>query len=345
MRIFLFAIGARDRASSRLRVWDHLAWLEGEGFKVAADSFAGPGRIPKVALLRRVLRRLPIWIRQFWRADVVLIQESLILWPLVLLAKVGKRRRVIFDFSDPVDRIGVGWRRRLRSRLLALIVKRADIVIVENRSYLSRFSSQSTKMRHFFGPVNASRYAASRKVKQAEGKVRIGWTGSPSTLPFIEPLLPLLDEIARRRPIQLVLMGVSAADYTFENAEVIFVPWDEEREFSLVPSFDIGLFRLEPTEDSLWRGAGKLFIYCAAGVPFVASDRGIASDLMHTSQLGFPVQREDDWAAVLDDAIGNSDRRDRQAEQLVDYARQNLSYERYRRSLRGWIDGSAEPVK
>ena len=332
----VLAIGARDRASSRLRVWDHLDWLRTSGVEVHADSLVPAGATSfSPAVLTRLLSRLPGWVAAFLRADAVMIQESLLLWPLVLVRRVGKRRTVLFDFSDPVDRHGSGLKGWLRRRAFGLLVRHADAVMVENRAYLERLGDRARRLIHFYGPVNAARYRDARMtlgVLPVEGAVRIGWPGSPGTFRFIAPLLSNIDEIACHHPIEVVLIGAGSIDTPLKHARLTLIDWNEDTEFATVPTFDLGLFRLEDSEDALWRGAGKLFIYMAAGVPFVASERGIARDLMREAGVGFPVSDDAQWGEVLTRAVADVQlRREMAATSLVQVS--SLSYDSFRQAL------------
>jgi glycosyltransferase involved in cell wall biosynthesis len=346
--VFLLAIGARDRASSRLRVWDHLEWLKQRPGIVLHDSLTPPVAVASMAgFVAWVLTHLPRWISWFFRSDAVVIQETLLLWPLLFFKNLGKPRRVVFDFSDPVDRHGRGFKGALRRFAFTRMVRLSDVTMVENRRYLDSLDGQAPRLAHFYGPVDASRYAEGRAAgagARSTARLRIGWTGSPGTYRFIAPLMPIIDEIARDHPIEVMLIGVGAIDHAFRNAALSLVPWDEDSEFSLVPSFDLGLFRLEPTADALWRGAGKLFIYMAAGVPFVASDTGIAHRAMAESALGYPVSADSDWEAVLRRAAQDKEGRRRMSERSLAYARENLSYEAYRRSLLACLTGEGAAV-
>ena len=338
MKLFFFTIGARDRASSRLRVWDHVEWFRAQGHEVEIDSVM-PWSAKRLSLrfLIFTAAAMPRRLLRFFAADAILVQEALLLWPAALLKDLGKRRRLVFDFSDPVDRVGGKLRRRLRRGMMNLLVRRADAVFVENRSYLDPIAALGGRGHAFYGPVNATRYRQERASRGAcridDGSLRIGWTGSPGTLRFISPIFPAIDALGRERSVELLLMGADRVQYSFEAAKLTLVDWTEEAEFALVPTFDLGLFRLEPGEDALWRGAGKLFIYMAAGVPFVASDVGIARTLMVEAGIGFPVTDDGDWLNVLRKAAAVPEERARMSESSLAFARDNLSYEVYRARL------------
>lgn len=339
MKVFALAIGARDRASSRWRVWDHLDWLREQGHQVRGDSVADFG-VKKAdgTSVFRLVRRFPRWVRDFLWSDAILVQEALEVGPATLFKNLGKRRRLVFDFSDPIDRAGTGAKRRLRQVLFGLIARRADAIIVENQAYRDLMGDCRDKLDHFYGPVDAARLRVSveavrRADTEAAGPFRIGWTGSPGTLKFIAPLMPAIEALGQERSVELVLMGAGRVDYPFKASKLTLVDWSEEAEFAVVPTFHLGLFRLEPGEDALWRGAGKLFFYMAAGVPFAASEVGIARTLMTKSGIGFPVADDRGWLDVLRAAAADPEGRARMSERSLAFARDNLSYEVYRAHL------------
>lgn len=333
-QVFFLAIGARDRASSRLRVWDHVDWLRDQGFDVTAESVLLPAREhTRWRALARLVRRLPGWLAAFARADAVFVQETLILAPFLWL-RPSKKQRLVFDFSDPVDRAGTGLRGAVRRWAFARMVAGADAVVVENRGYMAKLAGKARRIEHQYGPVDARRYAPSQD-HSAGGDDRpltVGWTGSPGTFGFIEPIFPALAGLHRTRPIELVLIGAPAQvpECPFP---VSCITWDVDTEFAQLPTFDIGLFRLPPGPDGLWRGAGKLFIYIASGVHFVASDAGIAKDVMAETGFGSAVA-DDGWDTPLAEAYDSvRAQAGRKPPAYRDYAAAHLSYEAYRARL------------
>lgn len=336
MKIFALAVGDRHRASSRLRLWDHLDWLRTQGHEVRSDFVMLPG-VHKVTIgaAWRLILRWPYWAWQFLSADRILIQEALLLWPLLGIKRYGKARKVVFDFSDPVDTIGSGLRNRLQRLFFSAMIHGADHVVVENAIYLAELSSEGIATSQFFGPVDVERYQASAHSQPPRDKsvLRIGWTGSPSTLCYIKPLFPVLDQLAAVHRIELMLVGVTSVDYGFQNLEVLVRQWTEKAEIELVPSFDIGLFMLDDSERSKRRGAGKLFIYMAAGVPFIATDLGIAKELLRLAPVGYPVEELSLWYEALLYLVNAREDRRRMSAAAVSYAIRQMSYATYRQHL------------
>lgn len=331
-RFFLLAVGDETRASSRLRIWAHRTWFSDHS-QVEAD-FVVPHGVAGRSLLVRILKRYPGWIANFLAADVVIVQETLVLAPLVFLRGLIGRKVVVFDFSDPIDRHAHGLKGRLRKLGFSIMVRYSDHVMVENRRYLFDDMMHGQSTSSFYGPIDVTRLKAARPAdKAAWGPVRIGWTGSPSTIHFLAPIFPALERMANKFNIELVLMGCTEMPYDFKDLKVTLIPWSEAGEFELLPTLDIGLFALEHTDEGARRGAGKLFLYLAAGVPFAASAWGISSDVMEESGVGFAVPSPDEWEAVLSEAVAAPETRTRFAEDGRAYAASSISYEVYRQRL------------
>lgn len=337
VKIFILSIGDRRRASSRLRIWDHVDWLHEQGHDVTTD-FIIPSNLDKIniGVVCRLIVLWPVWAWKFMVADRVLIQETLILSPLLWIKNWIKPRHVVFDFSDPIDLIGSGFRNYLQKLGFVTMTRGANHVIVENNSYLHDLQKQGIKCSQFYGPVDVDRYqtaAMSKPLSIEVGVLRIGWTGSPSTLSFIAPLFPLLDRLASSYQIELMLIGVKEINYSFKFLVVHTISWNEEEEYELVPSFDIGIFVLDGSKTSKRRGAGKLFVYMASGVPFIATHLGIAKDVLSLSEAGFPVDDISYWFKVLESAIISPDKRKSMSIRGVKYANENMSYRVYRNHI------------
>jgi hypothetical protein len=332
----MLAIGDRGRASSRLRVWDHVKALE---------AIAGPAHVDalvpmalaerRLALAMRLLIHFPMWCVWFLRARHIYFQETLILWPLVALLAKPMNKMVVFDFSDPIDTFGQGLRGWLRQLGFNMMVRHATHVIVENRIYQNDLLRDD--VHQVYGPVNAARYAEGfrqRPGQREPSPLRIGWTGSPGTLRFIEPLFAPMDRLAAEMNIELILIGVEQVKYDFTTIRVTCLPWNEEQEFIEVPQFDLGLHALDDSPAALKRGAGKLFIYMAAGVPFITDAHGIGADVARESGVGTLVEDKAKWPDRLREILSDRESRETHSRKGMEYAREHMSYEAFRDLLR-----------
>ena len=142
------------------------------------------------------------------------------------------------------------------------------------------------------------------------GVVTLGWTGSHSTLPFLEPLLDTLRALARRRNFRLVV--ISDTD-TYRapslGAEVISRKWRAASEAADLADIDIGLAPFPNSGWTPWRCHGKVLQYMAARIPTVASNIGILPDYIEDGVTGYLAQGPAVWVERLERLIDHPELR------------------------------------
>ena len=104
----------------------------------------------------------------------------------------------------------------------------------------------------------------------------VGWIGSPSTASYLRLLIEPLQQLARERPVRLLVVGGPAPAIT--GVEVIGRPWSLEQEVPLIQQFDVGVMPLPDTPWTRGKCAYKLIQCMACGIPVVASPVGANVD-------------------------------------------------------------------
>jgi len=137
--------------------------------------------------------------------------------------------------------------------------------------------------------------------------VSIGWIGSPSTWPFVKPLVPLLVDAAKRHDLAVRVVG--AGPQTEAPPRFEFLPWSERQEIALIQGMDIGIM---PLPDEPWaRGkcGYKLIQYMACGLPVIASPVGVNCDIVEHGVDGFLASTPQDWAEAIGTLANDADLR------------------------------------
>jgi glycosyltransferase involved in cell wall biosynthesis len=175
----------------------------------------------------------------------------------------------------------------------------AAAVICGNR-YLADYAGRTARdVRVIPTVIEPDRYPA--KTHSAHTPVVVGWIGSPSSMPYLFELKPVLEELVRDRGIRVHIvggktgLGLGAAESVLE--------WSEQTEAELVSGFDIGIM---PLADSPWeRGkcGYKLIQYMGCGLPVVGSPVGVNSDIISDGHNGFLAGTPEAWKAALDKLI------------------------------------------
>jgi len=144
--------------------------------------------------------------------------------------------------------------------------------------------------------VDYNKYAPKEYMFQKK-KVTFGWIGGSYNLPLIEALLPVLEELSKEYPLNLMIISGKAPAIQ-PDIELIFRPWSLETQIEDLKSVDIGLMPLPDNEISRGKCGFKLIQYMGLGIVSMASAIGANKEIVDHGENAFLVEG-DDWAAQL----------------------------------------------
>lgn len=324
LRVLAFTKYDRAAASARQRLLQYLPALAEAGIQVDyrpllgddyIGSLAGAGQASRAAIARSYARRL----REVSRpggVDVLWVYAELFPYLPAPFERLAFRsgKPVVYDFDDAFFHQYDHARRPAVRRLLAgkldPLMTGAAVCTCGN-PYLQEHALRRNPNSILLPTVvDTDRYrpASARNLARP---ITIGWIGSPSTWPYMRPLLPMLQELTRSAGVRVKVVGSGrAADNDlFEGMDV--VPWSEEREVAEVQAMDIGIM---PLPDEPWaRGKSgyKLIQYMACGLPVVASPVGVNRDIVVEGGTGFFANTPGAWRLALSRLLADPKPRER----------------------------------
>ncbi len=332
MKILVLTRYSRMGASSRLRSLQYINVWKNSGVEFYISPllddyylkriYAGE-RAPKVNILAAYFKRLGLLlkVRDF---DLVWIEKELFpnfpSWAEYCLARGGVP--YVVDYDDAIFHnydISLHPLKRLLKNKIKSVMRHAAMVTVGN-SYLGRHAIEAGAKVVEMVPtvIDLARYPA--PVARASGTpLVVGWIGSPSTVKFLIPLLPVIAHLAQTVSVEFLIIGASVDLATYPFARN--VQWREETEVEEIEKFDIGVM---PMPDTAWeRGkcAYKLIQYMACGKAVVGSPVGMNVDVVQDGINGLLASTPAEWLAALthllsDEALRNS--MGRRGRQLVE---------------------------
>ena len=321
MRLTAFTKYGRMAASTRQRLLQYAPALETQGveldFRPLLDdeyvrSLATGRRYPRTNIAAAYLRRMgEIAVKPL--GDAVFVYGELLPWLPSSLERILqlRGRPMIYDIDDAFfhtyDRHRNPFVRSILGSKFEPLLRAATACICGNpyvRDYVSQYCDST-----FVIPtvVDTDKYTPTRN--DHEFPPVIGWIGSPTTWPYVRPLLPLLNDLVRggRARVKVVGAGAAAAADSFPGLELI--DWSEECEIDEIRSFDVGIM---PVPDDDWahgKSGYKLIQYMACGLPVLASPIGVNSDIVGHGESGYLAATTDEWRVGLERLIGNADLR------------------------------------
>ena len=309
MRILLLSRYTSLAASSRLRFYQYLPFLESRGIDVTVAPLLGDdyinglygGKVPIASVLHSYITRLGIMLRAR-RFDVVWVEKELLPW-LPGWFELGLFPRgvsMVVDYDDAVfhryNQHQFFWVRALFGKKIDAVMRQADLVIVGN-DYIGDRARQAGARRVELLPTAADSAKYAVAASALDGPVTIGWIGSPSTAQYLHLIAPVLQEMVDSRGARVVAVGANPEQLNGLPIEVR--SWSEQSEVSDIQQFDIGIMPLPDEPFERGKCAYKLIQYMACGKPVVASPVGVNSIIVREDVEGFLPGTLSQWSEAL----------------------------------------------
>lgn len=299
----------------RFRLEQWIPYLEAEGFQFTFVPFeddrlhevlyTSGRRLAKVLGISRALARRLGLMPSVGKYDLVYVyREAALLGPPLIERLIALRGvPIVYDFDDP---IWLPYRSPTNPRFgwlkfpgkTASICRLATAVTVGNR-LLAGWAQQHSEHVHVVpSTIELSQYPLKQQAEPPP-MLTLGWTGSHSTLPFLDMLKGVLERLYRVQPFRLLVISHTDRLEGATPYPVIARKWKAETEATDLHEIDIGLAPFPDSGWTPWRCHGKVLQYMAAGIPTVASRLGILPDYIQDGEEGFLVSDEDAWLERL----------------------------------------------
>ena len=218
-------------------------------------------------------------------------------------------KKIIYNFDDAVMYSDKRPDRDSRSHFILFrrSVKLADMVIVGN-SYLAEHALRfNSNVKILPIGLKVSDYKLDGPLKN-DGKIRLVWIGSKSTLSYLAAIKPALEEIGAR--FNNVILHIVCDEFlNLENMPVEKRLWSKENRSIDLAGSDIGLAPLPNNRFTKGKCSFKVLEYASTGLPVVASPIGTNSDYIRDNVTGFLVTDTQGWVERIAQLIENRELR------------------------------------
>jgi glycosyltransferase involved in cell wall biosynthesis len=314
--LFLLPYPLHKAPSQRFRVEQLLPLLDAADIQYTLRPFMDEatwqvlyrrGSVPRKAwgIARSFLRRVFTVLLEAPRYDYVFIhREAAPLGPPVFewMLKWLLGRKMIFDFDDAIWISNTSAENRLAAWLKAhwktRYCCRWSYKVSAGNDFLCSYARDAGARNVVRVPTvvdTDSRY--NRLKEHGGGRPVIGWTGSHSTLKYLDMLLPVLRELREELDFTFLVIADKQPDLALEDW--VFVPWNPATEIEDLLRIDIGVMPLTPDRWSEGKCGFKLIQYLGLGIPAVASPVGVNSRIVEEGVSGFLADDPAAWKAAL----------------------------------------------
>jgi len=218
-------------------------------------------------------------------------------------------RAIIYDFDDAVmykpkspQRYNVSNQMRFR-----LTVKSADLVIAGNVYLAEHARKFNPNVEILPTGLNTDDYKVPSEPKR-DGKVRLVWIGSRSTLRYLTEIKPALEEVGSRFH-NVVLRQICDDFFELQKMPVERCLWSEQTQIADLVTSDIGLAPLPDNPFTRGKCGFKILQYAAAGLPVVASPVGVNREYVRENITGLLATDSSQWVDGISTLVQNPDLR------------------------------------
>lgn len=303
-------------ATQRLKYEQYLALLEQEGYSFTISSFQSkrlwsiiykPGHTFEkifwfgIGYLKRFrdLTRAPFY-------DGIFLN----LWATPIGPPVYEhlirlfQRRIIYDLDDMVfmkksSREKQSFFQRLKGGKKPLVLMKYSKYVIVCTPKLEEIALEKNLYKNVVdisSTFNTVRFVAVTSYEKNE-ITTIGWTGTHSTIPFLEMLQPVLAAVSKQRKIKLLV--IANKEYKMKDVETEYIPWRENTEVEDLHRMDIGVYPIPANEWSLGKSSLKALTYMSIGIPVVATAYGTNFRIMQDGVQGFLAKDNDEWISRI----------------------------------------------
>jgi len=311
MKLLVVAPSLRNTSpGSRFRIEQWLPYFEAAGFSCTYAAFEDEtlheliytkgNYVGKTsAILQAFGRRVSLTSRARDFDLVFLYEEAARIGPALLERAIRWLGvPLVYDFCDPIY---LPYRSPMNHQLSRLkcfgktasICRLADHVLVGNDALADYALQYNSKVTVVPITIDTRIYRARETTRPLGEPPVIGWSGSHSTVPHLDGIRSVLQELARIRRFRLLVVGAPA--YRLEGVDCVARPWSAAREVEDLHEMDIGIM---PLPDDTWtrlRTHLKVRQYMGAGISAIASPAGVNRELVQDGVNGYLAEGAEEW--------------------------------------------------
>ncbi|TMI64931.1 MAG: glycosyltransferase family 4 protein [Bacteroidetes bacterium] len=325
--LFLVPYPLHQAPSQRFRVELFLPELDKNKIEYSIQSFLDEaawatlykngGTLSKLmGVIRGYARR---WVKILFGLggyDFVFIhREAAPLGPPVFEWVISKlfRKKIIYDFDDAIWIPNTSAENKIVSWFKAFwkvkyICKWAHLVVGGN-DFLCKYARQYNRNTVLIPTCVDTTDKHNRLTNHDAEKITIGWTGSHSTLKYLDELVPVIRELETKNNFEFIVISDKSPDYIISSFR--FIPWNEKTEIEDLQKINIGLMPLQDDEWSEGKCGFKLIQYMSLGIPALASPVGVNKKIIEHGENGMLCSKQEDWINGLNYLIHNKEERKR----------------------------------
>ena len=212
------------------------------------------------------------------------------------------RKKLIFDFDDaiwvPVVSDNNKLKRFIKCSWKIKKICRWCYKVSAGNMFLHDYAIQFNK-NVIVNPTCVDTEYSHNVIKPHDSeKVCIGWTGSFSTLVYLNEVLEVLQKLEKKYTFDFIVIADINPALPLRGFK--FIKWNKETEITDLLQIDIGIMPLPNSEFERGKCGFKLIQFLSLGIPAVASPIGVNKQIIQQNINGFLCETNEEWYVALE---------------------------------------------
>jgi glycosyltransferase involved in cell wall biosynthesis len=303
-----------EAPSQRFRFEQYLAFLEERNFEICYHSFHTPKswkRLYKKGLFIQkfldlnynFLRRWILLFRLIGAKHIFMHREMAHLGPPVfewILVKI-LRRKYVYDFDDAIwipnySSANARFQKLKWYRKVPTLIKWASKVSAGN-DFLANYALQFNSQVEVIPTTIDIQNQHTQLVDPQKKPLVIGWTGTHSTMHYLDFVVPILRRLETEFDFQFKVISNKKPNYQLKS--LVYQDWKEETEIEDLAEIQIGIMPLVLDAWSEGKCGFKALQYMALGMASVVSPVGVNTKIIQHETNGFIAETSEEWEKAL----------------------------------------------
>ena len=240
----------------------------------------------------------------FIHREIIPLGPPLMEW---IIARVF-HKKIIYDFDDAIWLPNTSRQNRIISKLkwhvkVGQICRWSHRISCGNDFLAAYVRSFNEHVVVNPSTIDTTHHVPPESKTQEANLITLGWTGTHSTLHYLEALEPVLQAIEKKFSGRVQLLVIADMPPALHLNSLLFKPWKKDSEIRDLRSIDIGLM---PLTDDIWaqgKCGFKILQYMSLEIPSIASPVGVNPKIIEHGINGFLCSSTEEWIQCIESLI------------------------------------------
>jgi glycosyltransferase involved in cell wall biosynthesis len=246
--------------------------------------------------------------------DVIFIQREAFFTGTTFFERkfANSKAKLIFDFDDSIWLPNVSNANKKLEWLkngdkTKKIISVSDLVIAGNQ-FLANYALEFNKNTIVIPTTIDLTYHKPKEVV-ASDRITIGWTGTSTTLMYLEGIISVLEKLKVKFGDKIDFKIIVDVDKKYESLEAKTTRWNRETEIDELNKIDIGIMPLPDNQWTQGKCGFKGLQYMSLAIPTIMSPVGVNNEIIEDGVNGFLAKTNEDWFVSLSKLIESEELR------------------------------------